>query len=126
MTSVILLLTISGLVLCLESPLGQRANGITTIRAQVVAYDLGVEQANSFCRQLVIGRSDKSANRYLIARSRTVPPPGQAPQPAHREDDREKRGPAKRDKRPDEEELSTRVGDSATDKSRPPHVGHRD
>src|SRR5215212_10048866 len=47
--------------------------------------------------------------------------PGQAPQSAHRKDDREERGHAERDHGPDEEESSAGPGNLAAD-TVPPHV----
>src|SRR5437870_9448252 len=51
----------------------------------------------------------------------------QAPQSARREDDGEEPGHADRDQRPDEEEVSAGIGESAGDADAlPPHVGEGD
>lgn len=52
--------------------------------------------------------------------------PSQAPESAYREDDGEERDHAESEERPDPEEFSAGVGDSAADHSRTPHVGERD
>jgi hypothetical protein len=49
----------------------------TTIRVSLVAYDLGVEQANGSCRQTVIARREKSArlnesDRHIIIRHQST------------------------------------------------------
>jgi hypothetical protein len=82
-----LFLTIQAVVLCLAStshtvrlvqqPRIDRDN--TTIKATVVAYDLGVEQANGSCRQTVIARCEQcgkrnEADRYFIIRHQSSCP----------------------------------------------------
>jgi hypothetical protein len=75
MTKALLLLTIPVLVLCLDSA----ADRNTTIRATVVAYDLGVEQGDGSCKQTVIARGEKSTKRneaecyFIIRRKSTCP-----------------------------------------------------
>jgi hypothetical protein len=71
-TKALLLLTIPAVALCLETASDRN----TTIRATVVAYDLGIEQGDRSCRQTFIARSEKSAkrneaNRYFIIRRRS-------------------------------------------------------
>jgi hypothetical protein len=50
-----------------------------------------------------------------------APAPWQAPQSAHREDEREKRGHAEHDERPDEEEASAGISDAARYSNAFPH-----
>jgi hypothetical protein len=78
MTKTLLLLTIVAGVLCLESA-SDSADQVQTIKATVVAYDLGVEQADGSCNQTAIARSEKSArrnesDRYFIIRHQSSCP----------------------------------------------------
>lgn len=78
MTKILLLLTIFTGVLCLGSA-SDSADQVQTIKATVVAYDFGVEQADGSCKQTVIGRSEKSAkrneaDRYFIIRHQSPCP----------------------------------------------------
>jgi len=72
MTKAFLLLTILASVLCLVSA-SDSADQVQTIKATVLAYDLGVEQADGSCYQTTIARSEKSSSRngpdrYFIIR----------------------------------------------------------
>jgi len=78
MTKTFLLLTIVAGVLCLESA-PDSADRVQTIKATVVAYDLGVEIADGSCTQTAIARSEKSArrteaDRYFIIRHQSPCP----------------------------------------------------
>jgi len=64
-TKALLLLTIFGVVLCLQSA-SDSADHVQAIKAGVVAYDLGVEQANGSCKQTAIARSEKSVGRHAL------------------------------------------------------------
>lgn len=78
MTKTLLLLTIVAGVLCLDGA-PDSADRVQTIKATVVAYDLGVEQADGSCIQTAIARSEKStkrseSDRYFIIRHQSSCP----------------------------------------------------
>ena len=78
MTKSLLLLTMLAAALCLESA-SDSADQVQTIKATVVAYDLGVEQADGSCKQTAIARSEKFAkrnesDRYFIIRHQSSCP----------------------------------------------------
>lgn len=78
MTKALLLLTIFAGVLCLNSA-SDSSDQVQSIKATVVAYDLGVEQADGSCKQTAIARSENSAkrnesDRYFIIRHQSSCP----------------------------------------------------
>ena len=69
-TTVLLLLTIWAFA-CFETARAQRPDDTTKIKATVIAYDLGVEQASGLCKQTIIAQREKlprrsESDRYLI------------------------------------------------------------
>jgi|GEM_PF-3116772 len=79
MTKALVLLTMFASVLCLRSVSGS-ADQVRTIKATVVAYDLGVEQADGSCNQTAIVRSEKSAKRHESDRYFIIRHQGSCPQ----------------------------------------------
>lgn len=78
MTKTLLSLTVLAGVLCLVSA-ADPADQVQTIKATVVAYDLGIQQADGSCNQTAIARSEKSStrkesDRYFIIRHQSSCP----------------------------------------------------
>jgi hypothetical protein len=78
MTKAFFLFMIFAAVLC-QGSTSDPADQVQTIKATVVAYDLGVEQADGSCKQTAIARSERSAkgneeDRYFIIRHQSSCP----------------------------------------------------